>query len=375
MKIGIDISQIVYGTGVSFYTRNLIKALAKIDQKNDYLLIGTSLRRKKELAKFSEEVQKINPRFKNKLFNFPLSLAQIWGNKWRLGFLETLTGPLDVFHSSDWIEPPSKARKITTLHDFGFFRYPRSSHPQILAVMKRRLELVKKEVNKIICVSRSTATDAVEFLKVSPKKLEVVYEAPGKEFKKVSEKRVSQAKNKYGLKGKYLLAVATIEPRKNFPGILEAFTIFLKSNPDFSLVIVGKLGWDKVIARIMAKTDRVTLTGYIPTSDLVSLYNGAQCLLFPSLYEGFGLPILEAMACGCPVVTSNTSSMAELVGKSAILVNPSSPEKIAIAINQALRQRPELVRRGLERAKKFTWERAARQTLKVYEKAFQKSKN
>ncbi|MBN1263302.1 MAG: glycosyltransferase family 4 protein [Candidatus Pacebacteria bacterium] len=375
MKIGIDISQIVHGTGVSFYTRNLVRALAEIDKENDYLLIGTSRGRYQFLADFGTEINKINPLFLNRFFRWPVSLAEIWANRWRFGSLEKLVGPMDIFHSSDWLQPPCQAVKVTTIHDFGFWRYPQTAHRKIRSVMKRRLLLVKKEVDKIICVSRATAKDAVQLLKVPPEKIEVIFEAPGLKFRKVPISKVAKIKDKYEIKGDYFLAVATIEPRKNFGGILEAVAPILKKKPNLSLVVVGRLGWDKLMGRIMSQTDRVNLVGYIPTSDLVALYNGSLGLIYPSLYEGFGLPVLEAFACGCPVVTSNISSLPEIAGRSAVLVNPLKAEEIGAGIKQVLAKREELIRRGFERVKKFSWKKTAEQTLALYEKTYRAFKN
>lgn len=369
MKIGIDISQIIYGTGVSFYTRNLVKGLSEIDKKNDYLLVGTSLRQKKKLIEFASKIKKLNPRFASRIFSLPISLAEAFGNRGRFFSLEKIIGSVDVWHSSDWIQPPTQAAKVTTIHDFGFWRYPQTAHPKILAVMNRRLKLVKKEVDRVICVSQTTAQDAQDYLEIPIEKLKVIYEAPGDEFKPVSLSQVNQVKAKYQIKGDYLLAVSTIEPRKNFPAILEAFVTYLKENSNLSLVIVGKLGWDKAIARLMKKTDRVILTGYVPTCDLAALYSGAFCFLYPSLYEGFGIPVLEAMKCGCPVVTANVSSMPELAGKSAILVNPLKVADIVRGIGEVAQKRDELIKRGLARVKKFTWQKTAQKTLKVYEEA------
>lgn len=370
MKIAIDISQIVYGTGVSFYTQNLVEGLARVDKKNEYLLVGTSLRRTEELENFYIKIKKINPNFKKKFFRVPINLAEIWANQWRFDSLDKYIGRVDVFHSSDWLQPPVRAAKVTTLHDFAFWRYPQTAHPRILRVASRRLKLVAKEIDRAIAISQTTAQDARDFLKIPPEKIKVVYEAAGKEFSKRSSKKIEKVKAKFGIKNNYLLSVATIEPRKNLGKILEAFFLFLKENPDFSLVIVGKIGWDKIVARLREKLPRVIFTGYLPIEELVSLYSGASCLVFPSLYEGFGLPILEAFACGCPVVTAASGSMPEIAGKSAVLVNPLRADSIYFGIKNCLENKEELIKRGLERVKKFSWEKAARKTLGVYEEAF-----
>lgn len=370
MKIAIDISQIVYGTGVSFYTRNLVKALAKIDKKNDYVLFGSSLRLKNILQEFATQVNRINKNFSSKIITFPPTLIEALGNRFRFLPVEKLIGKFDVFHSSDWTQPLTKAAKVTTIHDFGFMRYPNVSHPKIAAVMKRRLTLVKNECDLIIAVSEATKKDAVKLLKIPTKKIRVVYEAAFKDFKRASKKEIEQVKKKYKIKGKYFLCVATLEPRKNFKRIIKAFSKFKTDNPGFVLVIVGKFGWGDIKISKPAARDsfgNIKFTGYVPSEDLPGLYSGASCLVYPSLYEGFGLPILEAFACGCPVLTSNISSMSEVAGKAAVLVNPLDTDDIARGMKEAIEKRERLIKAGLNQVKQFSWEKAAKETLKIYE--------
>ncbi|MFC1790581.1 glycosyltransferase family 4 protein [Patescibacteria group bacterium] len=375
MKIIIDISQIVHGVGVSVYTANLVRGLARVDKKNEYLLLGTSLRKRSLLEKFTTEVAQINPNFKNRIFPWPITVAEIWANRWRFGFLENLVGLVDVYHSSDWLQIPSQAAKVTTIHDLAYYHYPWATHEKILKVMRRKLRLVEKEVDRIIAVSQTTVKDAHGFLQIPLEKIDLIYEAAGEEFKQVSKSVTTKVKKKYKIKSPYLLAVATLEPRKNFTQIFQAFVEFLKNNPGFSLVVVGKMGWDLMAQMVGRRIPQVVFTGFVPTSDLVALYNGAWAFLFPSLYEGFGLPVLEAMACGCPVITSNVSSLPEIGGKSALLVDPLRTEPLVKALEEMKLRREELIKRGLKRARKFSWDQTAIQTIKVYEKAFRFRKN
>ena len=362
MKIGIDISQIVYGTGVSVYTQNLIENLRKIDKKNDYLLFGGSLRQKEKLKKFGA-----------KLFSFPPTLADFVWNRLHILPVENFLGPIDVFHSSDWTQPPTKAAKVTTIHDFGFLKYPEVAHPKIKAVMERRFKWIKKEVDLIIAVSQATKKDIMEILNIPEEKIRVVYEAVSEDINQVKDQKIiEKVKKKYGLKGSYLLSVATLEPRKNLKRIIKGFGLLKKK--DLSLVIAGKSGWDKEISQwgLKNKDQRIIFTGYISQEDKLALYSGATCFVFPSLYEGFGLPILEAMKCGCPVVTSNVSSMPEVAGKAGILVDPLNVKNIAEGINQAIKDKKELINKGFEQVKKFSWEKTARETLKVYQESLEK---
>jgi len=365
MKIGIDISQIVHGTGVSFYTASLVENLARIDNENEYVLIGSSLRLRNVLNEFVVQIKKINNNFSSKIIPLPPILAEPLWNKFRFSSIEKFIGQIDVFHSSDWTQPSTKAAKVTTIHDFGFLKYPAVGHPKIVATMKRRLELVKKECDLIIAVSKATKKDTIDLLGIPSQKIRVVYEAAPDEFKKTTAKEIKKVKNKFKIKGDFLLSVSTLEPRKNLQRIISAFRVLKKKNKSLSLVMVGKVGWGESLSI----EDGEILTGYISDHELSALYSGASCFLYPSLYEGFGQPILEAMNCGCPVVTANISSMPEVAGEAAVLVDPLSVKSIAEGIKKALKNREKLIEKGFKQVKKFSWEKCARETLAVYEEA------
>lgn len=374
VKIGIDISQIVHWTGVSFYTRSLIKALAKVDKKNQYLLFGGSLRRKGELQDFTNEIQKINQNFKAKIITLPPTLAEPLFNRCHCLSIEKFIGPIDVFHTSDWTEPPAKAAKVTTFHDLTFLKTGKEVHPRILSAHRRRLHWVKKESDLMIAVSQVTKRDAVKILRVKRNRIRVIYEAAPEEIEKVrEEKKIEKIKKEYGIKGDYLLVIAPWQPRKNFKRIVQAFKLVTSNQQPvtrrkpITLVVVG---YSEI--KIPSGNKKIIFTDFVPQGEkLNALYSGASCLVYPSLYEGFGLPILEAFICGCPVVTSNVSSMPEVAGKAAVLVNPKSVKDIARGIREAIENRNKLVKAGLKRVEQFSWEKTAKQTLKVYEEAYQ----
>jgi len=383
MKIGIDISQIVYGTGVSFYTQNLVEHLLKIDKKNEYVLFGGSLRQQEKLRDFGAKV-----------FPFPPSLADFIWNRLHILPVEKFIGSIDIFHSSDWTQPPSKAAKVTTIHDFGFLKYPETAHPKIAAVHKRRLAWIKKECDLIIAVSQSTKRDIIEILGIPEEKIRVVYEATPTDINRIEDQKViDKVKKKFGVKGDYLLTVATLEPRKNLKRIIEAFRLFSNGsnvhrinsnrleknsgNSRMTLVIVGKAGWDEEINKLAKKqSSNIIFTGYVNREvELSAFYSGAACFVYPSLYEGFGLPILEAMKCGCPVVTSNVSSMPEVAGEAGILVNPLDVKDIVRGIEMVIRDKAigeRLRKKGFEQVKKFSWEKTAKETLRVYHEVIEK---
>ena len=371
MKIGIDISQIVYGTGVSVYTKNIVKSLLKVDDKDEFLLFGGSLRQRKALKDFISSLSS----FKNvsgKVFFIPPKLADILWNKLHILPIDNLLGKVDVFHSSDWTQPPSNSAKVTTIHDFGFLKYPSTAHPKISSVMKDRFKWIKKDVDLIIAISKATKNDIVDILGISPSKVKVVYEALPKDIKKVqNNKLIADVKKKYKIKNDFLLSVATLEPRKNLKRVILAFNEVKKIIPGMQLVLAGKLGWDQDIKKMMGKRPKdIIFTGFIDREhELSSLYSSASCFVFPSLYEGFGLPILEAMVCGCPVVTSNISSMPEVAGDAAILVEPLEVESISHGVIKAIKEKDTLIKKGFKQIDNFSWEKAAKETLKVYKQA------
>lgn len=358
MKIGIDISQIVYGTGVSDYTKNLVKTLLKIDKTDEFMLFGGSLRRANELRSYNVGVHGNSV---IKIFPVPPTVADYIWNRLHILPIEWLIGKLDVFHSSDWTQPPSKAYKVTTIHDLTPLRFPEISHPKIVAAHKARLKWVKKEVDKIIAVSEFTKREIVELLDIDPGRIVVIHEAPDSDMKPVGKEKIEETKKRLGIGGDYLLVVGA-DPRKNIPAIIQAFKQIKRYMTRLNLVIVGK-PWEGI-----PDTGGVKVLGHVKREELASLYFGAQALVYTSLYEGFGLPILEAMRVGCPVVTSNISSMPEVAGDAAVLVDPRVPEEIAKGTEKVLSDRRKWVEKGQKWASEFSWEKTAKQTLKVYKR-------
>ncbi|MBI3282461.1 glycosyltransferase family 4 protein [Candidatus Curtissbacteria bacterium] len=369
MRIGIDVSQNIYTTGVSNYTKKLVEHLLKIDRENDYVLFASSLRGKKKTQEFFEILKE----FKNVQFKTasipPTILEPLW-NRLHILPIEKFMGEVDIFHSSDWTQPPvksQKTKKVTTIHDMIPFLFPLSVHPKIVKTFKRKLERVKKEVDLILADSETTKDDVVKFMQIEESKIKVVYLAPSEEFKPQDEDKVKEVLEKYKIKKPFILSVATQEPRKNIQKLLDVFAKIILERPEFHLVLTGKYGWGPGFH----SPENVIWTGYVPNEDLISLYSGCRVFVYPSLYEGFGLPILEAMACGVPVVTSNNSSMAEIAKDAAILVDPRSDGQIKKAIDLVLDLNLEnyqkMVRASLDRARKYTWTKTAKETLRAYE--------
>jgi len=376
MIIGIDISTIPYKTGVSNYTLNLIRNLAKIDKINTYKLFYSSMR-----LPFPEEIieiKKNHPNFKLYHYKLPPTFLQILWNQLHLFPIEFFIGNCDLFHTSDWTQPPTiKAKTITTVHDLTPFLHPEWHHPKVITAHKNKMNLAAKKCFKFICVSQSTKNDLLKiFPKINPQKVEVVYEASEEKYgkflklsKETQQKKKETIKKQYDL-DKFILAQGTREPRKNLKRLIDAFIIFKKKNPKchIDLAIAGKYGWGEDVDGV--KNPAIKILGFIPEKDMVALHASAICLAYPSLYEGFGLPLVKSLKVGTPIITSNVSSMPEVSGKAALYVNPNSTEDLTKAITKIVKSptiRKKLIENGLIQAKKFDWLKTAQQTLSIYQ--------
>ncbi len=371
MNISIDITQIIYqNTGVARYTENLVLNLLKKDQKNKYILFAFSTKGKEILQNFKRNLTSINQKFKLIVFPIPEKVVNYMGNNVHLFPLDMLIPGIDVYHSSDWIQFPTKAKKVTTVHDLVVYKFPQTSDEYIIKTHKKRLSWVKKECDMVISDSDATKKDLISVLKISPNKIKTVYPGINKNFIPKSDKEITKIKNKYHLNKKYILTLGKIEPRKNFPALIKAFDKLLSkytSNmQDFELIIIGNQGWqDKLNS---AKNKRIL--SYIDDIDLPSIYSGAELFVYPSLYEGFGFPVIEAMACGCPVAASDRGSLKEIVNDHGVFFDPTNEkdmaEKIFSIINNS-KLKQSLKENGLEYAKSFSWEKTADEVINIYQ--------
>lgn len=353
MRIAIDVSQIVYGTGVSVYTKNLVKSLLTLDKENEYVLFGGAYRKRREMLNIFPDA---------KVFPIPPLAADILWNRLHLFPIEKLIGPVDVFHTSDWTEPPSDAFKVTTVHDLYPLKFPKMIHPKILEVHKRKLYWVMKESKRIIVPSTSTKNDLLD-LGVNENLIRVIPEAPS--MTRASEEKVSEVRKKYQIREDFLICIG-ITPLKNTKRIIKAFHL-ATAGKDLKLILVGKP------SNIKIEPERnVRILGYIPQDDLAALLSGSKGLIFASLYEGFGIPILDAFNCGVPVVTSNVGSMNEVAGGAAAIVDPENTASIADAIEKILRGPKKFIDKGNIRVAEFSWEKTAEKTLEVYKEKLQR---
>lgn len=314
MKIGIDISMLVYrGSGVATYTYNLAKHLLQIDKDNRYFLFYSSFRRPKGFT-YLEELKALGGNVVD--YPFPPKVLKLWWNKWNIIPVELFTGKVDIFHSSDFLRPPllKGTRGVTTIHDLTWKKYPQFHIQDIVDAHSKKLEITIKNNDVIIVDAQKTKDDLLMYY---PDILNKIYIVPlgvdKKYFVKHSANSINKISSKYNIKFPYILYVGAIEPRKNIPTLIEAFNEIKNEFPDIHLVLAGRAGWknEEVFSLIKKLNieDKVIKTGYVEDNDLPYIYQGAKVFVYPSLYEGFGLPPLESIASGTPTIAYNSPSL------------------------------------------------------------------
>ncbi len=368
MKIGIVTGPYLDRTETSMgrYTNNLIKTLLKINENHDIYLIHSQ--------------KSGNPLYSNhpKLLIPELPLHLPYGIKtFQIPFMLS-KHKFDVIHYPagmpffSWL---TNSKNITTLHSVDSLILPQY-YPKMSRLTWLARKLDYKKMHLIITVSEAEKNEIVRALKIPAEKIRVVYHGLEHERFRVlkdAETVKEELNRKYGI-GSFILQIANYFPKKNITGLIQAFWKVKCHGIRHKLVIVGGKRWQyQEVLKTIEELDlqkEVVLTGSMTGDDLIKFYNAADLFVLPSLHESFGLPILEAMGCGTPVITSNIYSMPEVAGDAAILVDPSDPDDIANAIYNVLTNdnlRYKLIKKGLERVKEFTWERCAKETLKVYE--------
>jgi len=353
-------------SGVSWYAKNLLAALFELDRTNQYILFYNS-RKPVKLPVFDfPNVSWRSWHYPNKLFNLSLNFLS-WPK------LDKLIGGCDVFFSPNlhFIATSKNCRTVITVHDLSFLIYPE------FFTLKQRLwhklilqKMILQRTDRIITDSENTQRDLKDLLGIAGGKAVVGLLGINDNYFPIKDEIVLAAvREKYNLPEKFLLFLGANEPRKNLIGVLKAFT---EISGDINLVIAGAGGWkNEAIKKLAQNNQRVKLVGYIDEIDKPAVYSLAKCLVYPSFYEGFGLPILEAMACGCPVICGNNSSQGEVIGDAGLLVDPYKVNEIAEAMkimvnNESVRQ--VLAKKGLARAKEFSWSKTAKKLLEVFEK-------
>ncbi len=356
-------------SGAARYIRSLVTSLAKIDAKNKYILYVSP----EDTPRFSG----LGPNFQAvpTVANRPLRI--LWEQTelpWDLKRRR-----VDVFHGPAFIAPLVKTcRQVVTIHDMTFFLLPQCHLFTKRHYFQRLIPECVKRADQVIAVSENTRTDIVRILG-SPcrSKIKVVYHGKDESFHPDRTAAASCGlRTKYGFSNRIILFVGLIEPRKNLERLIRAYANLQSIHPDSCLVLAGSRGWgyEPVLQAVSESgvEKKVFFPGFIPDRELPNLYNLADVFVYPSLYEGFGLPVLEAMACGTPVVTSQVSSMPEVAGDAALFVDPRDVASIAqalerVLLDRALRER--MAEDGPKHSNPFTWEKTARETLAAYENA------
>jgi glycosyltransferase involved in cell wall biosynthesis len=367
MRIGIDVGILrEERRGVGHYLSNLLEKFLELDRDDEFYFY-TPRPIKSEIRE--EIIKKGANNWHLRIGTLPLP-----GSFW----LQTegrhliIKDEIDTLFAPAHIAPlnlPKRIKKVLAVHDLLPILYPGTMANYNLFVHKIFFKKSIAEVDVIITMSETTKNDLIRYLGVKRERIEVIYEGVGEIFHPYEKAAVIENRHRYGLERPYILSCGTLEPRKNYAVLLSAFK---RLKTDYDLVIIGKKGWKygEVFAWIeklnLAKW--VKLLGYVPQDSLPLFYCGAEIFVFPSLYEGFGLPLLEAMACGVPVVSSNASCLPEIGGDACLYFAPHSVEDLVSQMERLLSDtnlRKELAKRGIERAREFTWEKTARKTLQV----------
>jgi glycosyltransferase involved in cell wall biosynthesis len=374
MNIGIDISQIAYpGSGVARYTSALLKALLP-DKTHNYHCFFSSLR-----GQIPHEIQNLIEETNTRLTKVPIPptlLSWLWNDSHIIS-IDSFLPDVELIITSDWTEPPSKKKKLTIIHDMVVFRHPETTtrgvswqkdsfapSPNIEETQKKRLSWVTKESTAIIADSISTKDDVVELLGIPETRIMVIY--PSVIIKKPTEEDIHRVKARYDIKMPFLFAIGKHEPRKNMERLAEAFTTLQEI--DIELLIAGPRGWGDTTIK---ENPHIRQLGYVEEGDLPALYHLAHGFVFPSLYEGFGYPVAEALTLGIPVACSNNSSVGEIAGDAAILFDPLSKEDIARGLQTLIHntsERSRCKRNSMKRARMFTPDHFRLQMLSLFKK-------
>lgn len=367
MRIAIDAHSV--GTGLAgneTYAANLIEALAEIDSVNDYTLYVT---RRDAVDRFRNRWSNFNVRITlphSPLIRIPLTLSA-----------ELRKNPVDVLHVQFTSPPFAPCPVVVSIHDLSFEHLPETFNRRSRTQLRLTVRRSARKAARIIALSNHGRQDIVSTYGVLPETVTTIPIAAPRTFQPVVDKtELQRVRDTYGIDGQYILTVGSIQPRKNLRRLISSYSYLRHARPDSNLpklVLVGKRAWlyDETLQAIQDNglLDSIILTGYVPERDLPALYSGAVCFVYPSYFEGFGLPPLEAMQCGVPVIAGNRTSLPEVVGDAGLLVDPFDVRALGEAIGDLISNsdfRENLRAKGLARARRFDWRETARRTLDVY---------
>ncbi|MER3428684.1 MAG: glycosyltransferase family 1 protein [Pyrinomonas sp.] len=367
MHVAIDAHAV--GTklaGNETYITGLIEALAAIDCENRYTLYVTKPQAVRKFARRWPNVELRRTLPHTPFIRIPLSLVA-----------ELCLRPVDLLHVQFTAPPVTPCPVVVTVHDLAFEHLPETFRRRSWMQLRLTVRWTTKRAAQIIVPSEYTRRDLIATYGIAPDRITVTPLAAASRFAPVEAARVRRVCARYGIQGAYILAVGSIQPRKNLGRLFAAYERLQRKSAQGNLprlVVVGKRAWlfETTLRAAERLGDRVLFTGYVPEEDLPPLYAGALCFVYPSFFEGFGLPPLEAMQCGTPVLVGNRTSLPEVVGEAGLMVNPFDEAELAEALERLIEDaslRAELSRRGLERARQFNWHHTARLTLEAYKKA------
>jgi len=383
VRVGIDVvGALRPETGAGRYTAGFVRALEEMAPELELVLFCNAFRIRDVGQALGLSRPIVNPRIPGRV------LLTAWR---RLGWppIEAFTGPVDVFHTSDWTHPPQRrGATVATVHDVGALIHPEWYAPDVVEIHRRKTRAAAEKAAAIITGSEFTRREFLQLYGIDGKRVHVVYYGVSSAFRPVDLDRASATARRLGLTRPFLLYVGTRERRKNLPGLMEIFARVSRRRPDVMLAVVGMRPWVEASGihgaghwsgreleermRQLGVAARVCILGHVSLQELLDLYSTAEVLVYPSYYEGFGLPALEAMACGLAVVAASGSALSEVVGDAGTLVDADEHDAFADAVLRVLdddKFREGCRARGLERASQFTWEATALGTMKVYMKA------
>ncbi len=382
MRIAFDYTAAIrQGAGIGTYVRNLFSAMLAQDTETRYTLLTSG--RPTEERPFPEAE---NVRGRSILI--PDRYLNVLWYRWRTPLLPAtlFTGPVDIYHNPDFTLPPlsRKVRRVVTIHDLAFLEHPEYAVPSLTAYLNKVVPEAVAAADVVATVSHEVGRTLIKHFQTPPEKLTVIPNGVGTHFRRITDPVLLGAtQHKFNLKFPLVLAVGTLEPRKNHSGLIKAFyKAQQKKNGPAMLAIAGGQGWlyeeTKQLVTDLKLDKKVRFLGRVTDLELVTLYSMATLFAFPSFFEGFGVPPIEAMACGTPVITSNVSALPEVAEGAALLVDPHDIDALADAIIRLTEDenlRNELRQKGYERVKQYTWARSAQKMLTVYQKLYNGERN
>ena len=374
MRIGFDATAaLTQGGGIGRYTRDLLAALAEVDHVYHYRIFSARPPLQLPVRNPIPDGPRIS--FRQTILS-PRWLYRLW-YRLRLPIpVQLFTGSIDLFHSPDFVLPPvlGGVPTILTVHDLSFVHYPETFTPALVGYLNRVVPWSVHRASHVLADSNATRNDLIRVYKTPAEKVTVLYSGVHENFKPVtSDQELARVRDKYGLGDEpYIFTVSTLQPRKNHQMLIRAYQP-VASESTYNLIIAGGKGWlyEQMLDEVERQnlTDRIRFIGFVDDDDLPALYSAASIFVFPSLYEGFGLPVLEAMACGTPVIASNASSLPEVAGDAALLVD-SQDEKAwtesMLRLIDDVGLRVRLVASGFRQSRRFQWQNSARQLLELY---------